>query len=176
MPPRIETPRLVLRPFVSGDLDEAYDVFEGHPDVWKYDPGHPRTREQRAAITMKYVANNLIDGEGNLAVTLKEDGVLIGYVGLQLYILPTEPLATPEAELFYKLGRPWWGQGYAKEACEALLKYSFEELHLRRIVTVVSKDNEPSVRLLRKLGMKIENAPASWPDDLIGILENPANI
>jgi RimJ/RimL family protein N-acetyltransferase len=175
MPPKIETLRLILRPFTPDDLDEAYDVFESHPDVWKYDPGHQRTREQRAAITMKYVSSNLVDGEGNLAVTLKEKGILIGYAGLQLYILPTEPIASPEVELFYKLGRPWWGQGYAKEACEGLLKYSFDELHLGRIVTVVSKDNEPSIRLMRKLGMKIENAPVSWPDDLIGILENPAN-
>ena len=175
MPPRIETLRLFLRPFTPADLDEAYDVFEGHPDVWKYDPGHQRTREQRAAITMKYASSNLVDGEGNLAITLKENGILIGYAGLQLYILPTEPIATPEVELFYKLGRPWWGQGYAKEACDALIKYSFEELHLGRIVTVVTKDNEPSIRLLKKVGMIIDKAPPSWPNDLTGTLINPDN-
>jgi RimJ/RimL family protein N-acetyltransferase len=174
MPPRIETARLILRPFTPDDLDEAYEVFESHPDVWKYDPGHQRTREQRAVITMKYANSNLVDGEGNLAVTLKDKGVLIGYVGLQLYILPTEPIAIPEVELFYKLGRPWWGQGYATEACNAMLKFSFEELHLGRIVTVVSKDNESSIRLMKKLGMRIGKAPASWPNDLMGILENPA--
>jgi RimJ/RimL family protein N-acetyltransferase len=173
MPPRLETPRLILRPFTPVDLDEAYAVFESHPDVWKYDPGHQRTREQRAAITAKYASSNLVDGEGNLAVTLKENGTLMGYVGLQLYILPTEPIATPEVELFYKLGRPWWGQGYAIEACQAMLEFAFKEMHLGRIVTVVSKDNESSIRLMRKLGMRIEKAPASWSEDLIGTLENP---
>jgi len=175
MPHTIETTRLILRPFTPDDLDEAYDVFESHPDVWKYDPGHQRTREQRAVIIMNYASSNLVDGEGNLAITLKEERALIGYVGLQLYILPTEPIASPEVELFYKLGKPWWGQGYAIEACNAMISYAFEDLSLGRLVTVVSRENEPSIRLMKKIGMNIEEAPASWPNDLLGILENPNN-
>jgi RimJ/RimL family protein N-acetyltransferase len=173
MPPRIETARLILRPFSPDDLDEAYDVFEGHPDVWKYDPGHQRTREQRDVITLNYAASNLVDGEGNLAVTLKDSGKMIGYVGLQLYILPSEPFATAEVEIFYKLGRLWWGEGYAYEACTALLGFAFSELRLHRVVTVVSRENVPSIRLMKKLGMKIEDAPPQWKNDLLGIIENP---
>jgi [ribosomal protein S5]-alanine N-acetyltransferase len=122
---------------------------------------------------MKYASSNLIDGEGTLTVTLKEKGLLIGYVGLHLYILPTLPIATPEVELFYKLGHPWWGKGYAHEACKVMLDFAFIEMHLGRIVTLVSKDNQASLRLMRKLGMKIAEAPEIWPDELTGTLENP---
>ncbi len=172
MPPALTTPRLLLRPFSQDDIPAAYAVFEGHPDVWKFDPGFARTYEQRAEVIRHYAANNDPNGEGTLAITLK-DGTLIGYAGLQLYILPGEPLATPEVELYYKLGRDWWSQGYASEACRRLLDYAFTEMRLARIVTVTQKGNEASLKLMARLGMKLDNAPSAWPGDVIGILKNP---
>jgi RimJ/RimL family protein N-acetyltransferase len=168
----METPRLWLRPFDDDDSDEAYHVLEGHPDVWRYDPGFARTREQRAALIHRYATQNALDGPGTLAVIHKESGALLGYVGLQLYLLPTEPLSTPEVELYYKLGRAYWGQGYAYEACRAMIRFAFDKLRLARLVTVTHRDNQPSIRLMERLGMRIEAAPPQWPDDLIGILEN----
>jgi RimJ/RimL family protein N-acetyltransferase len=173
MPPQLTTPRLILRPFTPEDIDEAYLVFESHPDVWKYDPGHARDYDQRAAIIIKYASLNDPKGEGTLAITLKEDGKLIGYVGLQLYILPTEPLATPEVELFYKLGREYWSQGYAYEACRTMLDYAFNQLRLKRIITVTARENNESIRLLTRLGMRVQDAPPAWAGDVIGILNNP---
>jgi hypothetical protein len=54
MPPRLETARLILRPFALSEIDEAYQVLEGHPEVWKYDPGFCRTKLQRANLIKKY--------------------------------------------------------------------------------------------------------------------------
>jgi [ribosomal protein S5]-alanine N-acetyltransferase len=173
MPPRIDTRRLILRPFTPDDIEESYDILEAHEDVWKYDPGYQRSREQRAGIIMKYAATNVPDGEGTLAMILKENGKFIGYVGLQLYIFPQEPLATPEVELYYKLDRDWWGQGLAIEACQAMIEFAFKEMRLARIVTITTRGNDRSINLLRKLGMKIDDAPAKWPGELTGILENP---
>ncbi len=81
-------------------------------------------------------------------------------------------IAAPEDELFYKLGREYWGQGYAGEACRALIEYAFGGLRLRRIVTVTHKDNSKSMALLRRLGMNIVAAPRAWRDDVLGVLEN----
>jgi RimJ/RimL family protein N-acetyltransferase len=173
MPPRLTTPRLILRPFTPEDIDAAFVIFESHPDVWKYDPGHARSYDQRAAIITKYASLNDPKGEGTLAVTLKEDGQLIGYVGLQLYILPAEPLATPEVELFYKLGREHWNQGYAFEACHVMLDYAFDQLRIKRIVTVTSRENNGSIRLLTRLGFRIQDAPREWAGDVLGVLDNP---
>lgn len=172
MPHQFETARLVLRPFTMADVDEAYDVLEGHPDVWKYDPGVQRTREQRAQRIQRYADSNQPDGCGTLAIVLRRTGRLIGYVGLQLYVLPREPFPTPEVELYYKLGRDYWGQGYATEACREMLRFAFETLRLQRIVTITDSQNEPSIRLLQRLGMQIEAAPPRWAGDLTATLVN----
>lgn len=172
MPPTLTTDRLILRPFSMKDADAAYEIFEEHPDVWRYDPGFQRTREQRDRIIDRYAEYNDEGGCGTLAVTLRADGTLIGYVGLQLYVLPRVPLATPEVELYYKFGRAYWGKGYATEACQAMLDFAFTRMRLARIVTVASRLNQESIRLMQRLGMKIEDAPPSWPSDVIGTLEN----
>lgn len=173
MPPRLETERLILRPYTEDDLEIAYQVFEGHPDVWRFDPGHARTREQRAAIVHRLIQINEEAGEGTLAVTLRESGRFIGQAGLQLYILPWEPFATPEVELYYKLDRAFWGHGYATEACRALVNFAFEQMRLARLVTVTQPENQRSIRLLCRLGMTIAPAPDKWKQEVIGVLLNP---
>ena len=172
MPHVIETSRLLLRPFTLDDVDAAYRVLEGHPDVWKYDPGFQRTREQRAAIIRRYSETNEPDGCGTLAVVEQHSQQVIGYVGLQLYILPREPFATPEVELYYKFGRDFWGYGYATEACQALIRFAFDELRLARLVTITQPTNTSSIMLLERLGMRIEAAPASWEDTVMATLDN----
>ena len=166
-----ETERLLIRPCVMGDLDAAHHALDIHPDVWRFDPGRARTLEERREELQFRIKQYQRDEFGMMAVTLKA-GVLIGYVGLQTYILPTVPLATPEVELFYKLGRDYWKHGYASEACRALIRHAFAELRLTRIVTVTHKDNAHSIALLRRLGMRIVTAPPTWQDDVLGILDN----
>ena len=120
------------------------------------------------------MSDNEEDGEGTLAVTLKESGRLIGQVGLQLYVLPWQPFATPEVELYYKFGAEFWGRGYAFEACRALVDFAFAHMRLLRLVTITHPENERSVRLLRRLGFCLAPAPESFKPHLIGILTNPA--
>ncbi len=87
------------------------------------------------------MAQNAENGEGTLAVTLSDSGRLIGQAGLQLYVLPWKPYATAEVELYYKLGRSFWGHGYAEEACRALGRFAFEKMNLLRLVTITHPDN-----------------------------------
>jgi [ribosomal protein S5]-alanine N-acetyltransferase len=173
MPHTLETSRLILRPFTEADIDPAYRLFETHPDVYRFDPGHARTRDQRAAIVRRYITDNQEDGEGTLAVTLKDSGALIGQAGLQLYMLPCPPFATPEVELYYKLGRAHWGQGYAEETCRALIKFAFDRINLLRIVTITQPDNEHSIRLLKRLGFSVAPGPEAWAPAVMAVLVNP---
>ncbi len=173
MPHTLETERLLLRPYTEADIEPAYALLEGHPDVYRFDPGFARTREQRAALIRRHIADNHEDGEGTLAVTLKESGQFIGQAGLQLYILTWPPFATPEVELYYKLGRDFWGQGYAEEACRALIDFAFNTMHLLRLVTITQPDNRHSVRLLKRLGFSVAPGPANWHPEVMAILVNP---
>ena len=174
MPPVLETERLILRPYTETDIETAFALFEQDPDVYRFDPGFARTLEQREEIIKRLITGNAEDGEGTLAATLKHDGRLIGQAGLQLYVMPWQPFATPEAELYYKFGSAYWGNGYACEAARALADFAFTRMRLLRLVTVTHPDNTRSVRLLERLGFCLGPAPAFFKPNVIGILTNPA--
>jgi RimJ/RimL family protein N-acetyltransferase len=95
-------------------------------------------------------------------------------VGLQLYVMPWQPFATPEVELHYKFGVDYWGNGYAHEAARALTEFAFGRMRLLRLVTVTHPENTRSVRLLERLGFCLGPAPAAFKPQIIGILTNPA--
>jgi RimJ/RimL family protein N-acetyltransferase len=50
----------------------------------------------------------------------------------------------------------YWGNGYAFESASAVLSYGREVLGLGRIVAITSPDNDGSIRVLTKLGMRFE--------------------
>jgi ribosomal-protein-alanine N-acetyltransferase len=172
MPPRLETSRLILRPFTLSDIDEAYTILEGHPDVWKYDPGFCRSKLQRANLIKRYTLNNDENGCGNLAAVLKSTGALIGSIGLQSYRLAVEPTGIVEVELFYKFGRDYWGKGYAFEACRAVISFAFNHLHVQHLLTATNCENSPSIRLLQRLGFRLLSQPGAWSSEIVGILES----
>jgi RimJ/RimL family protein N-acetyltransferase len=141
--------------------------------VWRYDPGRPRTREERAAEIQFRIFELRRKGVGCFAVTLRDDGRFIGYCGLQLYLWERHPFSTPEVELFYKLGRDFWGQGYATEAGRAVIEHAFSTLRLPRLVSWADAGNERSIALLRRLGFEVTPAEEA-PGEVYGVLTNPA--
>jgi ribosomal-protein-alanine N-acetyltransferase len=60
------------------------------------------------------------------------------------------------AELGYWLGRPHWGRGVATSAVEAICRYGFLEVGLRRIYACVFAPNTASSRVLEKAGFEFE--------------------
>ncbi|MFN3388318.1 MAG: GNAT family N-acetyltransferase, partial [Allosphingosinicella sp.] len=87
---------------------------------------------------------NVVPHEQDWAIALRPEDRFIGVVGL----VP----GGEEAELGYWLGRPWWGRGYATEACAALVSHAFGPLALRALVSGCFSDNPASAAVLRKLG------------------------
>jgi [ribosomal protein S5]-alanine N-acetyltransferase len=77
------------------------------------------------------------------------------------------------AELGYAFAKQQWGHGYATESCVVLLRWAFNSLRLRRIAAVVASENTASIRVLRKLGFRLEGRRREagrrngrWADDL----------
>jgi [ribosomal protein S5]-alanine N-acetyltransferase len=66
-------------------------------------------------------------------------------------------------------------QGCATEAETALIGYAFTEPHLERIVATTTYENAASIRVMQKLGMRIERNP--YPDppwlQVVGIRYHP---
>jgi RimJ/RimL family protein N-acetyltransferase len=50
------------------------------------------------------------------------------------------------------------GKGYAFESAKAVMDYGRNVFHLQRIVGVTAPDNQISIRLLEKLGLRFEKS------------------
>jgi RimJ/RimL family protein N-acetyltransferase len=145
--PDIETSRLTLRPFTEVDVP-ALVALLGAREIaaTTLRIAHPYT-EQHARDFLIHVCN-----QDNfwLAITRRSDGQLCGGVGLML-----KP-EHQQAEIGYWIGVPFWGQGYATEAAEAMLRHGFDDRKLHRIAAMCMSHNPASAKILRKLGMRHE--------------------
>lgn len=144
----LTTERLVLRGFERSDAVDVY-AYAQSPNVgplagWK---PHESIRESQAVV----------DGfmrKGEVwAVVSKLTGRVIGSVGLHADALRTVEDAR---ELGYVLAEEAWGHGYATEACEAVLRYAFDELHCVIVSVRHFPGNQKSKRVIKKLGFQYE--------------------
>ncbi len=56
------------------------------------------------------------------------------------------------ADVGFALAQSAWGKGYATEAVARLIEYAFDDMKLHRLGADVDPRNEPSLRLLERLG------------------------
>lgn len=156
-----ETDRLLIREFTSDDVPRMPE----EPDAWY-------TEKERTADKAFYDKDKLeayIKSQyrfyeyGIWAVVRKEDGVIVGKAGVtnleetehgefeNKTMLPEE--FAEYLELGYHIFRPYRRQGYAKEACRAILNYANEELSCP-VCARVARENTVSIQLLWKLGVQ----------------------
>jgi RimJ/RimL family protein N-acetyltransferase len=91
-------------------------------------------------------------GFGFWAVETRERGELAGMTGL-VRVKDVMPFA-PAVEVGWRLAREHWGRGYATEGARAALEYGFGELGLAQIVSITARSNEPSRRVMQRIGMQ----------------------
>jgi RimJ/RimL family protein N-acetyltransferase len=150
--PEIETERLRLRPLGVGDLDAWHHQIFSDPNVTRYLPvGKPIPREDVVERLASQVQSWQIRGFGVWAVLQKPSNQLMGHCG---FVTPEE---SDSIELIYALGRDWWGRGFATEAAAACLRHGFELLNFAEIAALVFTENEPSIRVMLKLGFAFED-------------------
>lgn len=145
---RIETDRLVLRPFLPGDQEAMHAIY-ADPEVMRHvGHGAHRTPAETAAALRVYGDVLARRGFSFLAVVERDAGAPIGDGGLH-------PLAGtgPDVELGYTLARAAWGKGYATELGRALVEHAFTALGVPRVVAQVEPANAASRHVLEKLGM-----------------------
>ena len=71
-------------------------------------------------------------------------------------VLVTKRDALPDPDLGFSFFPEYWSQGYALESALAVMRHAREALGLGRIVAITTPDNEPSIRLLGKLGFRFD--------------------
>ena len=160
----LETERLLIRPFAIGDVEATHREIYTGTAVWG-----PKTRQQVAdGVTMAMLMSQSPDDApwAKRAVVLKAEGTLVGQVRLSPsynYFYRWEEEPSPrynelEVELAFVFGKQYWGQSYAYEASQAMIRYAFDELNLRRLVNGTGDENQRSINLHRRLGFRIFRA------------------
>jgi len=149
-----ETPRLVARRWRAGDR-APFAALNGDPEVMRYFPA-PLSPAESDAMIDAIEARMVGDGFGFPAIERKADGVFVGMVGLA----PVRFKApfTPAVEIGWRIARPLWRQGYAREAALGALAYGFGPLGLDEIVSFTAVQNAPSRAVMASIGMA--RAPA----------------
>lgn len=85
------------------------------------------------------------------AVELKSTGEMIGWCGLMIPSFDAH--FTPTVEIGWRLASQHWNHGYATEAATAVLKYAFDSLKLKEVVSFTVVDNIRSRRVMEKIGL-----------------------
>ncbi|MGW2564005.1 GNAT family N-acetyltransferase [Streptomyces sp. NPDC001514] len=150
----IRTPRLILRRWTDDDLVPMAEI-NADPAVMRWiDDGSVRNLEQTAEDIERWEEEWDEEGFGLFAVELIASGELIGFAGLSVpeYL----PEVLPAVEIGWRLGRPFWGQGYASEAAHAALEFALQDRGLDRVIGIAHISNVASENVMRKLGMAPE--------------------
>lgn len=151
--PVLETARLRLRPWRSGD-PAAFAAMNADPGVMRYFPG-PLTRAESdvfaAAIQDRFGAW----GFGFWAVET-EALPFAGFIGLSRPAY--EAAFLPAVEVGWRLDPRCQGLGLATEGARAALAFGFDHVGLDQIIAVAPRANTPSIRVMQRLGMAADPA------------------
>lgn len=149
---QIETPRLVIRRFRERDAPEL-SAYRSDPQVARYQSWTDLSPQ----AALDFIGSLQASEPGTagewfqFAVQFKASAALIGDIGLR-----TDQHEPAVGEIGFTLARPFQGQGYAREAVQAVLDYCFETLNMHRIIALTDTRNQASIRLLERLGFRQE--------------------
>jgi RimJ/RimL family protein N-acetyltransferase len=143
---QLETPRLLLRPFILDDADVFFEL-NNDPLVIQYTGDRPFYSIEEAEELIQNYQQYKLYNMGRLTMIIKETQEIIGWCGLKYH----EENET--VDLGFRLFKVHWNKGFATEASMACLKYGFEELNLQQIYARAMIVNEASIAVMKKVGM-----------------------
>lgn len=149
---QIETERLTLREFRQEDAAQMLAYWSD-----------PRYRHYYADLddieqTVRDLVSRLVAAQGEeprhvwqLVITDRADGRLLGNCGIRI-----DDAQLRQANIGYELHPDVWERGYASEAARAILTFGFDHLDVHRVWAECVAENNGSVHVLEKLGMRRE--------------------
>lgn len=144
------TPRLSLS--IPHDDDRSdFRALNADPEVMRHFPA-VQTAEESDALVARCREGFAMHGFGYFTVRRREDGAFVGFVGLGVPSFDAPFM--PCVEIGWRLVAAAWGRGYATEAAREALRFGFEEHGLAEIVSFTAVVNQPSRRVMERLGMR----------------------
>jgi RimJ/RimL family protein N-acetyltransferase len=142
----LETERLILTVVDASDMPHFIRLMTD-PQVMRYiglEKGKIPSNEEIAAIVDGAVNAWHTRGYGRWSVFDRETGEFVGFSGFRC--------EGGVPELISIVHERYWGNGYAKEAAEAVLSYGFEQLGFDVVCSFVRPENEKARALLDRIG------------------------
>ena len=144
----LQTPRLILRDWRSGDF-EPFAAFAANEITAKYVGGVMDKAAAWQDLT-KVIGQWTLRGYGIWALEEKATGALAGYAGIW------HPFEWPEPELGYALFAEAQGRGLAFEGAAKAREHAASAWYLNPLVSYIDPENTRSRRLAERLGARLE--------------------
>lgn len=149
---KIETKRLVLRPFIVEDAEDIYRNYCSDPKVTKYLTWPTYTSIQDAHDRMAFLQTRYKEnGWADWAIVFKDLGQVIGSIGVVETFDRIDGV-----EVGYCIGSRWWHQGIMSEAFRAVIDYLFSSCGVNRISSRHDPNNPHSGNVMKKCGLLYE--------------------
>ncbi|MBR6595928.1 MAG: GNAT family N-acetyltransferase [Oscillospiraceae bacterium] len=149
---KMETQRLILRPFTPEDGEAMFRNWASDPEVTKYltwpthaDPGVSRW------VTEDWVSHYDEVKFYQWAIVLKDLGEPIGSISV---VKMNEEAQW--VEIGYCIGKNWWHRGIVSEAMNGVMEFLFSQVGVQRIQARHDPRNPNSGAVMRKCGMSYE--------------------
>jgi RimJ/RimL family protein N-acetyltransferase len=166
----LTTERLIIRALTPDDLDRHHALFSD-PEVVRYLYFGPFDRPAAQEHLARRSIVDLPDEGGwiNFGVEIRGEGVLIGELAMG-FISATHA----HYEVGYVFDAAYAGHGYATEGTATIVELAFSGLGAHRVSGRLDARNEPSARVLERLGMRreatfLENefVKGEWTDEAV---------
>lgn len=151
--PILKSERLILRPWRESDV-APFAALNADPLVMEHFPA-TLTRAETEAMVERVRAEMARHGFGWFAAEVPGVAPFIGFIGLWApsFAAPFTSIQNPIVEVGWRLAKEFWGQGYATEGARACLRFGFDDLGLKEIVSFTATTNLPSQKVMQRLGM-----------------------
>jgi len=147
----LETKRLILRRMRADDAEFIFELVNEAAFIRNIgDKGVRTLDDARNYILNGPVASYAKFGFGLYLAELTETGEAIGICGL----LKRDSLE--DVDIGFAFLERFRRKGFAYESAAAVMGYGRNALGLKRIVAITSPDNEGSMRVLEKIGLRFE--------------------
>ena len=145
----MRTERLIIRETTLEDVDEFYRIY-ADPEMTRYMEGLFENPEDEKRYQKDYIEKVYgLMGFGVWTLIRAKDGRIIGRAGYSVRN------GFDNVELGFLVGTEFQRQGYAFEACSAILDYGRDVLQFDQVHTLVKAENKASIAMCLKLGFEI---------------------
>jgi ribosomal-protein-alanine N-acetyltransferase len=177
----LKTTRLNIRELTFADIDNVHKL-HSLPETDEFNTlGIPENIQTTENILNEWLIRQKQEPRNSyiFCIEKNDDNEFIGLIAINL-----GKVNYKTAEVWFKIHKDYWRQGYTTEALTRILKYGFIDLKLHRIEAGCAVENIASSKTLEKVGFKREGMKRKklpirgvWKDNYFyGILEEDFTI